>query len=60
MSFLDSSIAYATSAAPDILSLGALSGSSGATVTVNGIYLTGATSVQFGSPRVQCRSDGHQ
>jgi hypothetical protein len=50
MSFLDSSIAYATSAAPDILSLGALSGSSGATVTVNGIYLTGATSVQFGSP----------
>jgi hypothetical protein len=50
MSFLDSSIAYATSAAPDILSLGALSGSSGATVTVNGIYFTGATSVQFGSP----------
>jgi hypothetical protein len=50
MSFLDSSIAYATSAAPNILSLGALSGSSGATVTVNGIYLTGATSVQFGSP----------
>ena len=49
MSFLDSSIAYATSAAPDILSLGALSGSSGATVTVNGIYFTGATSVQFGS-----------
>jgi hypothetical protein len=49
MSFLDSSIAYATSAAaPDILSLGALSGSSGATVTVNGIYFTGATSVQFG------------
>lgn len=50
MSFLDSSIAYATSTAPDILSLGALSGSSGATVTVNGIYFTGATSVQFGSP----------
>jgi hypothetical protein len=50
MSFLDSSITYATSAAPDILSLGALSGSSGATVTVNGIYFTGATSVQFGSP----------
>jgi len=50
MSFPDSSIAYATSAAPDILSLGALSGSSGATVTVNGIYFTGATSVQFGSP----------
>jgi hypothetical protein len=50
MSFLDTSIAYATSAAPDILSLGALSGSSGATITVNGIYFTGATSVQFGSP----------
>jgi hypothetical protein len=50
MSFLDSSITYATSAAPDILSLGPLSGSSGATVTVNGIYFTGATSVQFGSP----------
>jgi hypothetical protein len=50
MSFLDTSIAYATSAAPDILSLGALSGSSGATVTVNGIYFTGATSVRFGSP----------
>src|ERR1017187_4539297 len=50
MSFPDSSIAYATSAAPDILSLGALSGSSGAPVTVNGIYFTGATSVQFGSP----------
>jgi hypothetical protein len=49
-SFVDSSIDYVTTATPQILSLGALSGSSGATLTVNGIYLTGATSVQFGSP----------
>jgi hypothetical protein len=50
MSFLDSSIDYVTTAAPQILSLGNASGSSGATLSVNGIYFTGATSVQFGSP----------
>jgi hypothetical protein len=50
MSFLNSSIDYATTAAPQILSLGNASGSSGATLSVNGIYFTGATSVQFGSP----------
>jgi hypothetical protein len=50
MSFKDSAIDYLTSAPPQILSLGAPAGSSGATLTINGIYLTGATSVQFGSP----------
>jgi hypothetical protein len=50
MSFLDSAIDYATSASPQILSLGTLSGSSGAMLTINGVYLTGASSVQFGSP----------
>ena len=49
MAFLNSSITYLTKASPQILSLSATSGSTGVSISVNGIYLSGATTVEFGS-----------
>jgi hypothetical protein len=48
MAYLNSAITYPDSAAPDILSLRPTLGTPGTTVTIQGVYLTGAGAVYFG------------